>query len=192
MWTCASPAAGYKYYGLNRGEHEGKTGIWYREWAPGARVSLFCSLSPLCFLWCLLCFRAAILTHQTEPTGGLTSSQCPCQRVFVEWRVLARTFKGRHTLTQLQVLWSNMLSTDSCTSYGRPDRPGRPLRCCFTPQALALVGEFNNWDPKPEHWGVKNDFGVFQLFLPDSEDGTLAIPHRQAPDGVGAVMAVQQ
>eukprot|EP00891_Asterochloris_glomerata_P008249 jgi/Astpho2/8249/Aster-01334 len=57
---------GYKYYGLNRGEHEGKTGIWYREWAPGAR-------------------------------------------------------------------------------------------------ALALVGEFNNWDPKPEHWGVKNDFGVFQL-----------------------------
>ena len=30
---------GWKYYGLNRGEHEGKTGIWYREWAPGARVS---------------------------------------------------------------------------------------------------------------------------------------------------------
>ena len=31
--------AGWKYYGLNRGEHEGKEGIWYREWAPGARVS---------------------------------------------------------------------------------------------------------------------------------------------------------
>ena len=30
--------AGYRFYGLNRGEHEGKTGIWYREWAPGARV----------------------------------------------------------------------------------------------------------------------------------------------------------
>lgn len=29
---------GYKYYGLNRGSHEGKEGIWYREWAPGARV----------------------------------------------------------------------------------------------------------------------------------------------------------
>jgi len=29
---------GYKYYGLNRGEHEGKKGTWYREWAPGARV----------------------------------------------------------------------------------------------------------------------------------------------------------
>ena len=26
---------GYKYYGLNRGEHEGQTGIWYREWAAG-------------------------------------------------------------------------------------------------------------------------------------------------------------
>ena len=31
-------AAGYKFFGLNRGEHEGKQGIWYREWAPGARV----------------------------------------------------------------------------------------------------------------------------------------------------------
>ena len=29
---------GYKHYGLNPGTHEGKTGIWYREWAPGARV----------------------------------------------------------------------------------------------------------------------------------------------------------
>lgn len=29
---------GYKFYGLNRGECEGKVGIWYREWAPGARV----------------------------------------------------------------------------------------------------------------------------------------------------------
>lgn len=32
---------GYKYYGFNRGENEGKEGIWFREWAPGARVS-FC------------------------------------------------------------------------------------------------------------------------------------------------------
>jgi hypothetical protein len=30
---------GYKYYGLNRGTHEGKAGLWYREWAPGAKVS---------------------------------------------------------------------------------------------------------------------------------------------------------
>jgi 1,4-alpha-glucan branching enzyme len=49
-------------------------------------------------------------------------------------------------------------------------------------QALALIGEFNDWDPKPEHWAVKNDFGVWSLFLPDSEDGVSAIPHRQAPD----------
>ncbi len=35
-------APGYKYYGLNRGEHEGKQGIWYREWAPGARVRRLC------------------------------------------------------------------------------------------------------------------------------------------------------
>ncbi len=29
---------GYKYYGFNRGECNGQTGIWYREWAPGAKV----------------------------------------------------------------------------------------------------------------------------------------------------------
>jgi hypothetical protein len=29
---------GYKHYGLNRGEHQGKKGLWYREWAPAAKV----------------------------------------------------------------------------------------------------------------------------------------------------------
>lgn len=72
---------GYKFFGFNRGEHEGKTGLWYREWAPGAK-------------------------------------------------------------------------------------------------ALALTGEFNNWEPKPEHWAVKNQFGVFELFLADKPDGTPVVPHR--------------
>lgn len=72
---------GWKYYGFNRGECDGKKGIWFREWAPGAK-------------------------------------------------------------------------------------------------ALALVGEFNNWEPQPEHWAIKNDFGVWNLFLPDRPDGTSAIPHR--------------
>jgi len=29
-------ARGYEYYGFNRGEHEGRPGVWYREWAPVA------------------------------------------------------------------------------------------------------------------------------------------------------------
>lgn len=36
--ACLPPAA-YRRMGLNRGTHEGKAGIWYREWAPGAKVS---------------------------------------------------------------------------------------------------------------------------------------------------------
>ena len=28
---------GHRYFGFNRGEHEGQTGVWYREWAPEAR-----------------------------------------------------------------------------------------------------------------------------------------------------------
>ncbi|MDE0681982.1 MAG: hypothetical protein OXI63_03610 [Candidatus Poribacteria bacterium] len=27
---------GHRYFGFNRGEHEGETGVWYREWARGA------------------------------------------------------------------------------------------------------------------------------------------------------------
>ena len=52
-------------------------------------------------------------------------------------------------------------------------------------QALALLGEFNTWEPKPEHWAIKNDFGVWSLFLPDGADGSPVIVHRW---GVYAVM----
>ena len=72
---------GYKHYGLNRGIQNGKAGLWYREWAPGAK-------------------------------------------------------------------------------------------------ALALVGEFNDWTPKTEHWAVKNTFGVWELFLPDGPNGKPVVPHR--------------
>ncbi|GMU24326.1 MAG: 1,4-alpha-glucan branching enzyme [Phycisphaerae bacterium] len=29
---------GHEYFGLNRGVHEGKPGVWYREWAPAAQA----------------------------------------------------------------------------------------------------------------------------------------------------------
>src|SRR5712691_9957614 len=29
---------GHQYFGFNRGERDGKPGIWYREWAPAARA----------------------------------------------------------------------------------------------------------------------------------------------------------
>lgn len=73
----------YKHYGINRGEHEGKPGVWYREWAPGA-------------------------------------------------------------------------------------------------QAVALIGEFNDWEPKADHWALKDDFGAFNLFLPDV-GGKPQVPHKCAP-----------
>jgi len=45
-------------------------------------------------------------------------------------------------------------------------------------QAVALVGDWNGWNPRDEHWAIKNDFGVFQLFLPDGADGKPQVPHR--------------
>jgi len=44
-------------------------------------------------------------------------------------------------------------------------------------KSLCLVGEFNDWDAKENHWGERNDFGVFTLFLPDV-NGQPAIKHR--------------
>ncbi len=45
-------------------------------------------------------------------------------------------------------------------------------------QALALIGEFNSWQPKDSHWAFKNAYGVWELFLPDGPDGAPALPHR--------------
>ena len=53
-------------------------------------------------------------------------------------------------------------------------------------KSLALVGEFNDWDPKPDHWAVKNTFGVFELFLPDKADGKPLVPHRSALQNRGS------
>lgn len=44
-------------------------------------------------------------------------------------------------------------------------------------KAVALVGEFNNWEPTGDHWATKDDYGVWSLFLPDGAAGP-AIPHR--------------
>jgi hypothetical protein len=44
-------------------------------------------------------------------------------------------------------------------------------------QAIALVGDFNNWQARDSDWAVKNDYGTFALFLPD-EGGKPQIPHR--------------
>lgn len=32
------PTQAHRYFGFNRGERDGASGIWYREWAPGARA----------------------------------------------------------------------------------------------------------------------------------------------------------
>lgn len=47
-------------------------------------------------------------------------------------------------------------------------------------QAMALIGEFNDWNPEDAHWAVRNEFGVWELFLPDQADGTSALRHKYA------------
>ena len=44
--------------------------------------------------------------------------------------------------------------------------------------AACLRGDFNGWDlGENGKWMTKNDFGVFEVFLPNNEDGSPAIPH---------------
>eukprot|EP00897_Mesotaenium_endlicherianum_P007732 jgi/Mesen1/6988/ME000364S06162 len=42
--------------------------------------------------------------------------------------------------------------------------------------SASLIGDFNNWNPNADVM-TKNDFGVWELHLPDNADGTPAIPH---------------
>jgi 1,4-alpha-glucan branching enzyme len=37
-----SASQGHKYFGFNRGVAEGRAGVWYREWAPGAHALFLC------------------------------------------------------------------------------------------------------------------------------------------------------
>ena len=43
-------------------------------------------------------------------------------------------------------------------------------------KAAQLIGDFNGWKGDA-HWMTKDQYGVFELFLPDAADGTPAIPH---------------
>ena len=45
-------------------------------------------------------------------------------------------------------------------------------------RAAALVGDFNAWEPRPEHWMTRGEYGVWELFLPNGPGGEPAIPHR--------------
>ncbi|KAG0490708.1 hypothetical protein HPP92_007571 [Vanilla planifolia] len=40
----------------------------------------------------------------------------------------------------------------------------------------SLIGDFNNWNPNADVM-TKNEFGVWEIFLPNNADGSLAIPH---------------
>ncbi|XP_070035959.1 1,4-alpha-glucan-branching enzyme 2-2, chloroplastic/amyloplastic-like [Nicotiana tomentosiformis] len=40
----------------------------------------------------------------------------------------------------------------------------------------ALIGDFNNWNPNADVM-TRNEFGVWEIFLPNNADGSPAIPH---------------
>nr|CAB3484439.1 unnamed protein product [Digitaria exilis] len=42
--------------------------------------------------------------------------------------------------------------------------------------SAALVGDFNNWNPNADTM-TRNEFGVWEIFLPNNADGSPAIPH---------------
>ncbi|KAG6596555.1 1,4-alpha-glucan-branching enzyme 1, chloroplastic/amyloplastic, partial [Cucurbita argyrosperma subsp. sororia] len=42
--------------------------------------------------------------------------------------------------------------------------------------SAALIGDFNNWNPNADIM-TRNEFGVWEIFLPNNADGSPAIPH---------------
>ncbi|KAA0043906.1 1,4-alpha-glucan-branching enzyme 2-2 [Cucumis melo var. makuwa] len=43
-------------------------------------------------------------------------------------------------------------------------------------KSAALIGDFNNWNPNADIMS-RNEFGVWEIFLPNNADGSPAIPH---------------
>ncbi|XP_061370951.1 1,4-alpha-glucan-branching enzyme 1, chloroplastic/amyloplastic-like isoform X2 [Gastrolobium bilobum] len=43
-------------------------------------------------------------------------------------------------------------------------------------RSAALIGDFNNWDPNADVM-TRNEFGVWEIFLPNNVDGSPPIPH---------------
>ncbi|OAY72883.1 1,4-alpha-glucan-branching enzyme 1, chloroplastic/amyloplastic [Ananas comosus] len=43
-------------------------------------------------------------------------------------------------------------------------------------KAAALIGDFNNWNPNADVM-TRNEFGVWEIFLPNNADGSPPIPH---------------
>ncbi|KAK9723834.1 hypothetical protein RND81_05G028700 [Saponaria officinalis] len=43
-------------------------------------------------------------------------------------------------------------------------------------KSASLIGDFNNWNPNADVM-TRNEFGVWEIFLPNNADGSAAIPH---------------
>ncbi|ERN13141.1 1,4-alpha-glucan-branching enzyme 2-2, chloroplastic/amyloplastic isoform X1 [Amborella trichopoda] len=43
-------------------------------------------------------------------------------------------------------------------------------------KSASLIGDFNNWNPNADVM-TRNEFGVWEIFLPNNADGSLSIPH---------------
>ena len=43
-------------------------------------------------------------------------------------------------------------------------------------KAASLIGDFNAWNTE-KNMMSKNEYGVFELFMPNNADGSAAIPH---------------
>uniref|UniRef100_A0ABL6WPK7 Glycoside hydrolase family 13 N-terminal domain-containing protein n=1 Tax=Cannabis sativa TaxID=3483 RepID=A0ABL6WPK7_CANSA len=43
-------------------------------------------------------------------------------------------------------------------------------------KSASLIGDFNNWNPNADVM-MRNEFGVWEIFLPNNADGSPAIPH---------------
>lgn len=118
-------ARGHEYFGLNRGAHEGRPGVWYREWAPAAE-----SLSLI------------------GDFNGWDRRANPMTRdEFGVWSLFLadEEFTGRLT-------HGSRVKVHVVSSVGPMDRiPAYIRRAVYEPQANAYTGQY--WQPpEPYRW----------------------------------------
>ncbi|MGE3181991.1 MAG: alpha amylase C-terminal domain-containing protein [Phycisphaerae bacterium] len=118
-------ALGHRYYGLNRGRHNGDAGLWYREWAPGAQ-----SLALI-----------GDFNHWNRDATPLTRNE------FGVWEVFLPDGEYRERLKH-----ESRIKVHVVAENGALDRlPAYLRRAIYEPEAGAFTGQY--WNPQqPYTW----------------------------------------
>ncbi|KAG4913504.1 hypothetical protein JHK82_054089 [Glycine max] len=154
------------------------TGITYREWAPGAKLT-GCDEGR---------FQGRCYGVANDHDGRCSQICRKEEDEIVPPGTSNGSFVSLPLLTSIQKVAGLTEGGEDCAND--EDCGAAALRCGFLQGgdgeetevdsggfgSAALIGDFNNWNPNADVM-TRNEFGVWEIFLPNNVDGSPPIPH---------------